>query len=357
MMVNLASEWSRQGHTVDLVVAEFRGPYVDAVPDDVNVVDLGVHRAAAALPGLVGYLRKNRPDAFLSTMVYANVISIVAHSLAAVDSRLVLREAAVPMHNPEKPVASSLWLLFRACGYRLADGIIAISSDVGHALSTTARVPYAKITVIPNPAYSADAVALGEVAPAHPWLSEDVPVVLCAGRLTKLKGFDTVIEAVARLKSERDVRLIILGEGPYRKSLEKLVGEFGMTDHVDLPGFVDNPFPYYRHASVFALASTREAFGNVVVEALGMGTPVVSSDCPGGPSEILEGGKWGELVPVGDVEAFENALRRAIDNEHDRERLIARAKEFSVSDIAARYLSVMLGDDSERSYNETCPSR
>jgi len=140
---------------------------------------------------------------------------------------------------------------------------------------------------------------------------------LSIGRLTKAKNYSTLIEAFAKVRQQRDVRLAILGNGEERPSLEGLVRRLGLENDVWLPGFVDPPYPYLARASVFVQSSIWEGFPTVIVEALAFGVPVVSTDCPSGPREILENGRFGELVPVGDVEALADAIRRALDVPHD----------------------------------------
>jgi len=228
--------------------------------------------------------------------------------------------------------------------YPYADGIVAISNGVADDLAESARIARERIDVIYNPAYSDDIDTLAEADCPHPWFESDDPVLLGVGGLSDQKDFATLIRAFARVREDRPVRLIILGEGDNREQLESLVRRLDLEDQVDLPGFVDNPFAYMSRASLFVLSSAWEGFGNVIVEAMACGTPIVSTDCPSGPSEILEYGKYGVLVPVGDEETMANAIRNQLDATTDTESLRERAKDFTVETIANQYLDVLLYD-------------
>ena len=165
-------------------------------------------------------------------------------------------------------------------------------------------------------------------------------MILGVGRLTQAKDFPTLIRAFALVRKKRAARLMILGEGEERPKLEALVRELGLEREVTLPGFVDNPYKYMKRAAVFVLSSKWEGFGNVLVEAMALGTPVVSTDCPSGPAEILENGRWGRLVPVGDVYALAEAIIETLDEEHHPD-VANRAKDFAVELAVEKYINVL----------------
>ena len=162
------------------------------------------------------------------------------------------------------------------------------------------------------------------------------------GTLKAVKDFPTLLRAFARLREQANARLLILGEGEGRAELESLVQSLGLSDAVELPGFVGDPGPYYAKADLFVLSSDHEGFGNVIPEALGRGVPVVSTDCPSGPREILCDGKYGALVPVGDAEALAQAMLASLQSTHDPAALKARARDFAVDTIAGQYLDHLL---------------
>jgi len=177
---------------------------------------------------------------------------------------------------------------------------------------------------------------------AHPWLAKGgPPVVLSVARLNEEKNLETFIRAFAKLHQRQPtVRLLMLGDGPERSKLEALVVSLGLQDAVELPGWVENPFPYMRRARVLVLASRFEGFGNVLVEAMACGTAVVSTDCPVGPSEILQGGRVGNLVPVGDEESLTRAIENAIEANGVRAGTVERALEFSVERSTEQYVAL-----------------
>ena len=351
VMVTLANGFAARGYVVDLVLATAEGPYLKDIDAGLRVVDLKSPRVASSLPALVRYLRRERPTALLSAMGHANVIAVLARGLARVPSRVVVSE-----HNnfSISKVNASSWrgrwmgsLIARA--YPRADGVVAVSGGVADDLARGIGLPRSSIKVVYNPVVTDALLTQSREAPAHPWLQPgEPPVILGVGRLTAQKDFPILIHAFARLRQEREVRLLILGEGELRPQLTALVAELGLQADVALPGFADNPFAIMRHGSLFVLSSAWEGFGNVLVEAMACGTPVVSTACPSGPDEILEDGKWGRLVPVGDVEALAEAMQATLDEKNRPDDVAARAAEFSVERAVEGYLGVMLPEFRER---------
>jgi glycosyltransferase involved in cell wall biosynthesis len=233
--------------------------------------------------------------------------------------------------------------------YPWAEAIIAVSTGVADDLSTLAEIPRERILTIYNPVVTPDLEEKSRALCDHPWFAPgSPPVLLAVGRFTGQKDLPTLLRAFARVRRMRPVRLLLLGEGEERTKLEALVRELGVAADVALPGFVLNPFPYMARAAVLVLSSLHEGLAMVVIEALACGCPVVSTDCPSGPAEILEGGRYGALVPVGDVEAMAKAIHAALDGTHDPELLKTRAAEFSLERAAERYLAVLCGDRASR---------
>lgn len=227
--------------------------------------------------------------------------------------------------------------LMRALFWR-ADGVIAPSRGVADDVVAITGLPAERVHVIVNPVYRPELVALSEQPCPHPWLADgEPPVILGAGKLKPQKDFPTLVRAFADLRARRPARLIILGSGEGKDSLVSLARSLGVAEDLDLPGHVANPFAYYRRAAVFVLSSRWEGLPNVVIEALACGCPVVSTDCPSGPAEILERGRHGTLVPVGDALAMAAAIERALDAPGDRSRRIARAKAFSLAPVVQAY--------------------
>jgi glycosyltransferase involved in cell wall biosynthesis len=206
------------------------------------------------------------------------------------------------------------------------------------------RLEREAVEIIHNPVFTEALHRKADKEVEHPWFNSDVEVLLGVGRLTPQKDFATLLRTVARLREDRDVRLIILGEGEERDQLQDLCRELGIADHVDLHGFVDNPIKYMARSDVFVLSSVWEGFGIVVVEALASGTPVVSTCGDEGPGEILEDGRYGRLVPSGDDKALSEAILKTLnhpDQPATKDERIRRARDFSVEEAIDKYWSIV----------------
>jgi len=372
----------RAAFRLDVVLVSRKGPLVAEIPDGVRVVELGcgspltiwpallrlpwetarslpgasvrakMPAAARCLPRLVRYLREERPDALFTTLRWNNIAALWAAALAGGPTRVVIREANMPSidissgaHGFDRLLPEQIrsW-------YPRAHGIVAVSEGVARDLAAFTGLEPGRITAIHNPvdidrvgAMASEPVAEEESA-EDGWFSPGAPpVIVAVGRLWPQKDYSTLLRAFARLAAERPARLVILGEGPERPALEQLAASLGIVGRVRLPGAVSNPFAYVRRAGAFALSSAWEGFPNVLVEALACGCPVVSTDCPSGPDELLEGGRWGSLVPVGDDAALARALSATLDAPRDSERLQQRAGAFSLDGAVDRYLDLLLG--------------
>jgi glycosyltransferase involved in cell wall biosynthesis len=343
VMLNLAGGFAAGGLAVDVLVAQREGPLADQLDRRARVVHLEAPRILAALPGLVRYLRREQPDVMLSALPHTNVVAVWARSLARSGTRLVLSEhttASVSASHAAQRRARILPVFMRFA-YRHADGIVAVSAGVADDLAELLNLDRTRITPIHNPVVTPELLRLAAERPDHPWFADgQPPVILGAGRLTPSKDFPTLVRAFAAVRRQRAARLAILGEGAERRELEALVQAMGLESDVWLPGFVPNPFQYMHRASVFALSSRWEGFGNVLVEAMACGTPVVSTDCPVGPREILEAGRHGRLTPVGDAEALARAISAQLDDPITA-TIAERARAFSLDIALSSYRQVL----------------
>lgn len=228
--------------------------------------------------------------------------------------------------------------------YPRAQAVIAVSQGVADDLEGLIGTGRARVLVIPNPVVTPDLTALAAAAADHPWFAPEPiapPVVLAAGRLSPQKDFPTLIRAFALLVRQRDLRLLILGEGPERAALETLIQDLGLTGRVALPGFRANPFALIARARLFVLSSAWEGLPGVLIQAMACGTPVVATDCPSGPREVLADGRYGPLVPVGDPQALAQAMGETLDQPMDSDVLRARAADFGLAPVTRRYLEVL----------------
>jgi glycosyltransferase involved in cell wall biosynthesis len=318
--LNLAEGLAMRGYAVDLVLAEAVGPYLAQVPEAVRLVVLNTRRRVRArtlgcLPALASYLRREQPAALLSSLNFANVVALWARRLAGVPERMLIVEQntlSVELAALSRVRRRILLGLVRAC-YPWATGVIAVSTGVAHDLVPLLRIPQPRIHVVYNPVVTPALHQKASEAPAHPWFDPgQPPVMLAVGRLTAQKDFPTLLRAFAHVRAECEARLIILGEGEEREALQSLVRKLGLEEAVSLPGFVANPYAFMARSRLFILSSRWEGLPTVLIEALACGVPVVATDCPNGPREILQEGRFGQLVPMGNAEALAQAIGQAL---------------------------------------------
>ena len=343
VVVTLANAFAESGYPVDLLLTSRRGPQLESVSSKVSVVDFGRQHTWLAVPALVQTLRQRQPDVLVSALFGATVAAYGATTWMH-----VRRECVPPLcatvHSPLSRTETQgprAYLLDRAAhvALRRIETVVAVSQSVAQDLSQCTGRDRERIDVIHNP-IDIDVVQSGAQAPPpHAWFQEDVPVVVSAGRLHPQKDHQTLLGALARLRKRDRVRAIILGEGPERRRLEEQSRKLGISSDTAFPGFVENPYAFMTRADVFALPSTSEAFGNVVVEALACGTPVVATESSGGPVEILrtDDATYGSLVPPHDPAALADTLDKVLDRPVDRSRLQQRARDFDVPEAVNRY--------------------
>lgn len=344
--INLANEFVARGFSVDLIVMAATGELIPLLRPEVRMVDLGVNRMRHVLRPLTRYLREARPSSLLACMWPLTIIATAAHWVAGSRARLVVAEHttwSIAERSDEwlhRLVVSSTM----RCAFARAEGVVAVSKGAADDLSRFSRVPRGRITAIYNPIVGG-AKAPEQSLPAKYSAATGQSLVLAVGTLKRIKDFATLLKAFAVLRrTGRQAVLLILGEGSERGSLEQMVTRLELCDHVFMPGFVPDPDIYLRRADLFVLSSAGEGFGNVIVEALEQGVPVVSTDCLSGPREILDNGRFGTLVPVGNPEALAQAMEDALSRPHDTAALKARASKFSVAKAADGYLDLLLPD-------------
>jgi glycosyltransferase involved in cell wall biosynthesis len=341
----VASGLAARGVPLDLVLARAEGPYLQQLHPSVQVVDLGSPSTLRALLRLTAYLRTTRPTALLAAMTHANLVAAWAHRLAGSPGRLVLSERVhlsgffADNRGPTQRITQ--WLVRHT--YPGADRVVAVSEGVADDLHRHARLRPEQVCTIVNPVVTGHLLAQAAAPPSHRWLQGGpVPVVLAAGRLVPQKDHATLLEAFARVRRSRPLRLVVLGEGELRPELRAQAERLGVAEDVDFPGFESNPFAHMRAASVFVLSSRFEGLPGVLIQAMACGCRVVSTDCPSGPREVLDGGRWGPLVPVGDAASLASAIEAALDDPAppDVRAGAARYTEAAAVEAFARVLGV-----------------
>lgn len=316
VMMNLARGLVERGIKVDLVLGHAFA-HLDKIPSGVRVIDLQAPQTMTRLFALTQYLRQEKPDALLSALHYTNEIAIWAKRLAGVSTRIVVSEHNTLSQSLQDKAGIRRHLIpwFVKHFYPLADEIVTVSWGAAKDLAKTAGLPLDSIHVIYNPVITPELVEKSREPLDHPWFKTgEPPVILGVGKLEAQKDFPTLIQAFAKVRQVRPARLMILGWGPDRPQLESLIKELGLEEDCSLPGYVDNPFPYMAHAAVFALSSAWEGLPTVLIEALAVGTSVVSTNCPSGPEEILDHGKYGQITPVGDIDSLATAILQTLSD-------------------------------------------
>ena len=345
MVSNLASGLAARGLEVDMVLARAEGGHRAAVTEGVRVVRLGARHTHSALPALVGYLRRERPQAMLAAKDRAIRVGVVARQLSRVPLRLVGRLGTTVSAALEgrSALTRRMWYLGMRGFYRHVDALVAVSEGVAADLRAITGLPADRVCVIRNPVVTPDLERLAAGPVDHPWMRDlEVPVVVGMGRLTRQKDFPTLVRALARVRAERPCRLMILGEGRDRQDLLTLAQSLGVSEDLALPGFVPNPYPYLASASVFVLSSIWEGSPNALTEAMALGRPVVSTDCPSGPRELLHGGCVAPLVPMRDAAAMAAAILSQLAAPPPKDSLRDAVRDYHL-EVSARSYAEVLG--------------
>ncbi len=344
MLVNLIRGLTDLGQPVDLLLVRAEGPHLARLPASVRVIRLEVRHTLLAAPALARYLRRHRPAALLAAKDRAGRTAVLARALARTGTPLALRLGTHLSTAMAERAAASRWLRYLPIRllYPHLDRIIAVSEGVADDTARIARLPRERIAVIRNPVITPELAAQAAAPCPHPWLTGDGPPVVCAaGRLQRQKDFPTLLRAFARVRAQRDCRLLILGEGNARPGLEALIAELGLGADAALVGFQSNPYAWLARAALFVLSSAWEGSPNVLTEAMALGVPVAATDCPSGPAEILERGRYGPLVPVGDAQALAAAMSATLDAPLPPEVLRTAVADYEQGQSARRYLAVI----------------
>lgn len=345
MILNLINAIAESGRKIDLLLIKTDSSHLKDLHPAINRIDLGSGHTLTSLLPLSRYLKRVRPPCLLAAKDRAGRVAVMARALAgAGETRLGLRLGTNLTAAFAHKSAWQMWL--RRLPIRLLypriEAIIAVSEGVRQDTLTVSGVAPERVHVVRNPVITPRLAEAAAAPPPHPWLTDmSIPVLLGAGRLTRQKDFPTLIRAFAQLRQSRPCRLIILGEGRLRDELQELAGELGVEQDLALPGFTPNPYAYMRHVSLFALSSRWEGSPNVLTEAMALGTPVVSTDCPSGPNELLDQGRIAPLVSMGDWQGLAKAMAAVLDQPMAPETLQQAVREYNADTSARRYLEIL----------------
>jgi glycosyltransferase involved in cell wall biosynthesis len=357
MVSSLARGFVALGQPLDLVLVRAEGPHLAGLPPEADRILLGARHGLTALPALARYLHQRRPAALLAAKDRAGRVAVLARALARTETRIVLRlgtNLSTAMSGRSVLERHLRYWPIRLLYPRL-DGVVAVSRGVADDTARIARIPPEAITVIRNPVITPELFAQAALPCPHPWFrAGSPPVVVGMGRLQRQKDFPVLIRAFARVRQRRPCRLVILGDGSGRRGLLDLIDRLGLAGEVELAGFQANPYPFLASAALFVLSSAWEGSPNALTEAMALGTPVVSTDCPSGPRELLDGGRYGPLVPVGDIPALAAAMESALDRHPPPEALKAAVSEYN-QDTSARHYLQALGVTTGPPPGASCP--
>lgn len=347
MIVNLMQNFAQKGLKIDLVLNNVSGPYLPLVPPEVRIIDLNAKSVFRnGIFKLANYLKTEKPLVMLATFHPCSEVALLAKLWSSSPTKIIVREENTLSINSRMAKNKGRYSPFFAKMLypKVADEIIAISKGVAEDLIRVTGISKSKISVIYNPAFTPSVREKAQEPLDHPWFQKgEPPVILGVGRLEIQKDFPTLIKAFSILRKQQSCRLVILGEGEERNNIKHLIMELGLENDVALLGFQENPFKYMAKASVFVLSSAWEGFGNVIVEALAVGTPVVSTNCPSGPAEILDNNKYGLLVPVGDSKAMSEAIACVLSDNSPLTNVDHSSwlHQFALESIAQKYFDVI----------------
>lgn len=344
--VNLANYYTKKGVETTLIAIRGEGPYKSQINPEVKFIDLNVSRVRYSLRRIYKELKAQQPTHIISALRGSSIILGIIFSLNR-KPKLIFREANTMDAIAKLKAPKRRRSIFRLkLTYLRANKIIANSPDTKVDLKKFKITHHKKIQVIPNPVLPYNYQKLANKPISDNWINnKKLKIILNVGRLHEQKNQRLLIKSFKYLiQMNKNLRLIILGDGQEKSNLLDLINNLKLNEFVKIVPFQENPWPYYKNADLFVLTSQWEGFGNVIVEALACGTPVISTDCPGGPAYILENGKYGRLVPPNDKGALQKEIMDVIDGRitFNKEELIQRGSEFSVDKIAQRYLQEIL---------------
>lgn len=362
LVINLSRELVSRDIEVDVLVRE-TDPPIEQLDERVSMIHLDsaraldrlvhslfpphVSNAILSLPAYVRYLRERSPDLVIS--MQTSPFAVLGVELSQVDTTLVIRESNTPSAatSDSDHVIGRFASIAKRLSYPRADSVIAVSQDAADDIAQHIGVDVEDISAIYNPTYNDRVIDRSKEPVEHPWFDEEVSVITSVGRFSDQKDFATLLRAFAQVHSDdgREVRLVLVGDGANMNQLETFAAELGIEERVAFVGYQQNPYPYMAKADIFVLSSFYEGLPNVLIEAIGVGTPVISTDCPSGPREILLDGAGGTLVPIGDTDAMANAIRQYLDDPDVAAEKLELAREhlsrFTPERAADEYLSLI----------------
>lgn len=349
--IRLIREFVERNYKIDLVVIDLKGDLISEIPEEVNLINLNRKKAHFSIFKMRDYLEKHEPDYLISAKERNNVLSYYAIKFAHVNTKLIASVRTNLELESQKNMSikenffKKIDYFFARRIYKNVDYLVAVSKGVKDNLENFFNLSRNDIKVIYNPVVKEEINHLKNEDIQHEWFDNSkIKIIIGVGRFSPQKNFIMLLKAFnIAVKKNHDLRLVILGDGPdkIKNELTNYIKKENLENKVYLPGFVSNPYKYVNGSDVFVLSSIWEGFGNVVAEALAVGTPVISTDCPSGPEEILDHGNYGSIVPVNDHKRLAKEIENILIKNINSKRLIKRAQKFSVEESANKYLKII----------------
>lgn len=340
--VRFARALRARGHFVELVIGHVDKDHDFVPPMELKTTIWNKPNVRCMFWPLVRYLRREKPDVVFSAEDHLNTLVLLAAIVSGSKAKISGSCRVTPFDTYSTKIMSKGWVLKQLAKLvmKRADALTCVSDDmVAQYRKVFSSPPHQCVYNIVDDAQTRERL---QEPIEHPWLTDhSVPVAVAAGRLAPWKGFACAIEAMRLLDKHRSMKLMILGDGPLRAELQELVDRYDLSDSVQLVGYVQNPLKYFANADLFILSSLVEGMPNVLVEAMMSGCTPVATDCPTGPRELLQDGRFGYLVPVNDPTAMANAIRTALDNPIPKQSLDLAVAPFKEKVVLDRHFELL----------------
>jgi len=340
--IRLAKLFREKGYDVDFVIGyvpdNLKLPYLERI----NIINLNKPRVVLMLGSIIKYIYKNKPDVIISAEDHLNSIVLLSAMITRSKAKISVSSRVTPFDTYSNKIFTKRWFLkyFMQFVQHRADALVCVSKDMIKQYKKIFK--NSKHICIYNVVKDGDSEKKMKEKVNEPWLiNKSSPVIISAGRLAPEKGYLDLILAVKEISKTKDVKLLMLGEGPMREEIEQLIKKENLSSNIKLIGFQENPLKYYAKADVFVLSSYVEGLPNVLVEAMMCGCTPVSTDCPTGPREVLQEGKYGYLVPMNNPKAMAEGIKKALDNPIPPETLKKGIEAFTEEAVFSKYKEVL----------------
>lgn len=348
-IIQLANSFAEQGLEIHLGVCNITGEKAKLLPEvssNIQIVNFECGRVFYAIRPLKKLISSEQYNWIVSTQTHSNIIVTFAKKLAHVNTHLILREVSTPSKNMKmKGLAKYILKALVNINYKTADSVVCVSKGVENDFRHYYNYQKDNLITIYDPVLDNAYFEKLKEPVEHHFFNDDNRVILAVGRLTEAKNFGFLIRSFKALHDQHpEIRLIILGEGELRTEFESLIQDLGLSDVVDLPGFVINPYAYFKYASLFVLSSNWEGLPGVLIQALASKVKVVSTNCPSGPMEILDNSKFGLLVECNDQISMTEAMRQAIFDQYVKyldSEFEPHIQQFHTESVLKEYLVMM----------------